>query len=103
MVVRLEFATTNGWAFRPLSSSGRHSMLPFSIHIVIGRSMQFVLQPWQLLSIIVAGWMNREQQQTIDYLRTENQNIRGKPGNKQILLWDGSVPAFGRQRQAHGC
>jgi hypothetical protein len=35
--------------------------------------MQFVLQPWQLYFVILAGWVNQQQQQVIEYLHTENQ------------------------------
>jgi len=35
--------------------------------------MNFILQPWQLLHLILAGWVNHQQQLAIDYLRTENQ------------------------------
>jgi len=35
--------------------------------------MNFVLQPWQLLLLILAGWINRKQQNVIDYLKTENE------------------------------
>jgi len=35
--------------------------------------MDSVLQPWQLYFVILAGWVNRQQQQVINYLRTENQ------------------------------
>jgi putative transposase len=48
--------------------------------------MSFVLQPWQLLGLILAGWINREQQKLIDYLRTENQILREKLGKRRILL-----------------
>ena len=50
--------------------------------------MDFVLQPGQLLLVILAGWINRQQQQVIDYLRTENQVLREKLGKKRILLDD---------------
>jgi len=50
--------------------------------------MNFVLQPWQLLLIILAGWMNRRQQQVIDYFRTENQILKEKLGQRRILLDD---------------
>ena len=33
--------------------------------------MNFILQPWQLLLVILAGWVQRQQQLVIDYLRTE--------------------------------
>src|SRR5450432_389636 len=53
-----------------------------------GAIMSFVLQPWHLLLSIFAGWMNDEQKQWIEYLRTENQVLREKLGKKRILLND---------------
>ena len=50
--------------------------------------MNFILQPWQLLLLILAGWVNRQQQQVIDYLRTENQVLKEKLGKRRILLTD---------------
>lgn len=35
--------------------------------------MRHILHPWQLLVSILAGLINRDQQQAIDYLITENQ------------------------------
>ncbi len=51
--------------------------------------MKFALQPWQLILIILAGWINRQQQQeVIEYLRTENAVLKEKLGKKRILLTD---------------
>src|SRR5438128_9705299 len=50
--------------------------------------MNFILQPWQLLHLILADWVNEQQQQVIDYLRTENQVLREKLGKHRILLDD---------------
>ncbi len=50
--------------------------------------MNFILQPWQLLVVILANWVNRQQQQVIEYLRTENLILREKAGKKRILLND---------------
>ena len=50
--------------------------------------MNFLLQPWQLLLVILAGWINRQQQELIDYLRTENQVLREKLGKRRIVLND---------------
>ena len=50
--------------------------------------MKFVLQPWQLMLIILAGWINRQQQEVIEYLRTENVVLKEKLGKKRILLTD---------------
>src|SRR5580692_6397135 len=48
----------------------------------------FILQPWQVLLSSLAGWINRELQQVIEYLRTENQILREKLGKRRILLDD---------------
>ena len=50
--------------------------------------MAFILQPWQLCLVILAGWINRQQQEVIEYLRTENQVLKEKIGGKRILLND---------------
>jgi transposase len=50
--------------------------------------VSFVLQPWQILLVSLAGWINREQRQVIEYLITENQILKEKIGKKRILLND---------------
>ncbi len=50
--------------------------------------MNFVLKPWQLLLLILAGWINRHQQDAIEYLLTENQVLREKLGKGRIPLND---------------
>ena len=50
--------------------------------------MNFVLQPWQLFLLIIASWSNRQQQEVIEYLRTENSILKEKFGKKRILLTD---------------
>ncbi|MDF1556382.1 MAG: helix-turn-helix domain-containing protein [Deferrisomatales bacterium] len=50
--------------------------------------MSFVLQPWQLLLVILAGWVNREQQAVVEYLRTENQIFKEIHRKKRIVLSD---------------
>ena len=34
--------------------------------------MKFILQPWQLTLIILANWFNRQQEEVMETLRTEN-------------------------------
>jgi len=51
-------------------------------------NVKSILQPWQLFLLILAGWVNRSQQDAIDYLLTENRVLRQKPGKKRILLND---------------
>ena len=50
--------------------------------------MHFILEPWQFFLAILAGWVNREKQQVIDYLRTENQVVKELYGKNRILLND---------------
>ena len=44
--------------------------------------------PWQFILVTIAGWMNRQQQEAITYLKTENRILREKLGHKRILLND---------------
>ena len=50
--------------------------------------MKFVLQPWQLILIILASWVNREQQSRIEYLQSEVAVLKEHIGKKRILLTD---------------
>ena len=38
--------------------------------------MKALFQPWQLLLLILTGWINRRQQDAIEYLLTENRVLR---------------------------
>ena len=51
-------------------------------------TMSFILHPWQLLLVILAGWVNEQQRQIIEYLRTENQVLKELHGRQRILLND---------------
>ena len=44
------------------------------------------LKPWHFIVVTLAGWMNRQQQDVIAYLKTENQILREKLGAKRLLL-----------------
>ena len=50
--------------------------------------MAFILKPWQLYFFALAGLVNRQQQELIEYLRTENQVLIEKLGKKRLLLND---------------
>ena len=50
--------------------------------------MKLILQPWQLFLLILASWINRQQQEVIEYLRTENAVLKEKLDKKRILLSD---------------
>ena len=51
--------------------------------------MHFVLQVWQLYFVILASWINRQQQEAFEYARTENQVLKELHGEKRIPLNDG--------------
>ena len=50
--------------------------------------MSFILHPWQLLLVILAGWANQQQQQIIEFQRTEIDVLKEKFGKKRIILND---------------
>ncbi|MBM4165196.1 MAG: hypothetical protein FJ222_12265, partial [Lentisphaerae bacterium] len=41
-----------------------------------------------MLLLILAGWINRRQQDAVEYLLTENRVLREKLGKKRILISD---------------
>jgi len=45
-------------------------------------------QPMGMLLMMLAGWLNRHQQDVIEYLKEENKILREKLGTKRILLND---------------
>jgi len=51
-------------------------------------SANFILKPWHFLAMVTAGWINQQQQQVIEYLRTENQVLKERLGKKRISLSD---------------
>ncbi|MBP7147514.1 MAG: hypothetical protein KBD01_08210 [Acidobacteria bacterium] len=46
------------------------------------------LHPGQLLLFALAGWMNRQQQAAIEYLREENRVLREQLGGKRLQFTD---------------
>jgi len=44
--------------------------------------------PWQLMLVVLAGWINRHQQDANSFLHTQNQVLMELIGNKRILLTD---------------
>src|SRR3954454_3293155 len=53
-----------------------------------GRSVRGVLDPFRFVLISIAGWMNHQQQQAIDYLREENRVLREQLGGRRLRLSD---------------
>jgi putative transposase len=50
--------------------------------------MSFILHPWQLLLVILAGWVHQHQQQIIEFQRTAIDVLKENAGKKRILLND---------------
>ena len=47
-----------------------------------------VLKPWQFMLLTLAGWINRSQQEAIEYLRAENQVLAEQLKGKRLRLTD---------------
>jgi hypothetical protein len=50
---------------------------------------------WKFMVLALAGWMNRQQQEAIEYLQTENRILREKLGQKRIRLNDSQKARLG--------
>jgi hypothetical protein len=44
--------------------------------------------PWQILVAAMAGWITRQQDAVIDYLREENRVLKEQLGRKKLRLTD---------------
>jgi len=50
--------------------------------------MRLALDPFRLLLISLAGWVNQQQQDSIDYLQEENRVLREQVGDRRLRLND---------------
>ena len=50
--------------------------------------MTNVLNPFRLLAIALAGWLERYQQAVIDYLIKDNRLLKGKLDGQRFLFTD---------------
>src|SRR6516225_12082846 len=93
METGLELADAGSIGFQPTdkilhSSIDRSHSRPDARPFSHGNGSIMNLQPWHLLHLILAGWVNDRQQRINDYLRTENQVLREIIGKRRILLDD---------------
>src|SRR5690348_3196635 len=51
--------------------------------------MRLALDPFRLLLISLAGWLNQRQQDVIEYLQEENRVLREQLGGKRLRFNDG--------------
>ena len=50
--------------------------------------MSFILHPWQRFFLILSGWVNRQQQEVIEFHNVQIQDLMDKFRRKRILLTD---------------
>ena len=50
--------------------------------------MATVIQPWQILVAAMAGWIARQQDAVVEYLREENSVLKQQLGRKRLRLTD---------------
>ena len=50
--------------------------------------MNFILQPWQLLVVILVGWVQRQQQAIIEFQNDQIKTLLAGQGKKRIRLTD---------------
>ena len=50
--------------------------------------MRLAIDPFRLLLISLAGWLNQQQQDVIDYLQEENRVLRRQPGGQRLRFSD---------------
>jgi len=51
-------------------------------------TMSFLLQPWQLLLVILASWVNHQQQRIIQFQDEQIRSLLERQGKKRLLLTD---------------
>jgi putative transposase len=50
--------------------------------------MSFILQPWQFFLIVLASWIHREQQKTLEFYQAELEAVMKAQGKKRFRLTD---------------
>jgi hypothetical protein len=56
----------------------------------------------QFLLMVVAGWLQRQQAATIDYLKAENRMLRGRLGGRRIVFTDAERRQLAEKARALG-
>jgi transposase InsO family protein len=65
--------------------------------------MSRLIQPWQLLSVIIAGILNDRQRLVIEYLREENRVLRHQLGKRRLRLSDDQRRRLAVKGKVLGC
>src|SRR6202051_3894222 len=56
----------------------------------------------QILLMVVAGWLQRQQATTIDYLKAENRMLRARLGGRRIVFTDAERRQLAEKARALG-
>ncbi len=64
--------------------------------------MNFVLRPWQLFFLILSSWINRQQQEIIEFQNAQIRVLMEKMGRKRILLNDAQRRVLAAKGKALG-
>ena len=58
--------------------------------------MRTLLQPWQILVAAMAGWITRQHEAAVEYLREENRVLKQQLGRRRLRLTD-AQSRFGKR------
>ena len=64
--------------------------------------MSLVFYPWHLLLVILAGWVNQQQQQIIEFQRTEIDVLKEKLGEEKDPAQRRSASPVSREGESSG-
>ena len=64
--------------------------------------MDAVSPAFSFVLVVLAGWMNRRQQQVIEYLKAENRMLKAKVRGRRIRFTDVERALLARQAKAVG-
>ena len=79
-----------------------HSGVSSQVAGVLAHTMRLALDPFRLLLISLAGYLNQQQQDVIDYFQEEKRVLRQQVGNKRLRLNDDQRPGSSGQCQEIG-
>ena len=65
------------------------ALLTYNFHLLFGFTGDLMkIRPFTILLAMLAGWINRHQQDVIEYLQLENAILKSKLGKRRIILND---------------
>ena len=70
------------------NSNERYDIVNIQYYRYSVRTMTHVIQPFHLLVVALAGWLNRHQQAVIEYLMEENRVLKDQLDGKRLRFTD---------------